>query len=294
MSCSTVVSAAVSTPALCPSCGSDRTERLYRKRLGRDWFLAHCQDCGQHFTDPHPTLEDMSSFYSGNYHQELLSRDGSIAAFGAKFERYITWMKRWVKPGRALDIGCSTGLFSYLLKQHGFDAEGLELNAATAEFGRREFGIRISNQPLESAEYEPGSFRLISMTDVLEHSLHPRSALERVNTLLEPGGFALITFPDIQSIESRYFRALARLAKRDWLWQTCHVPQHTWEFTRPTAEALFRKAGFRVVAFRRNHLILDEEREPLMRWLYLPSRLLTLGPLARGFGTQMEFLLQKE
>ena len=280
--------------APCPNCGSVHATRLYRKELGRDWYLARCAQCSQHYTDPHPTLGDMATFYGGEYHQELLTRDGSLAAFGPKFERYIDWILRWVKPGRALDIGCSTGLFSYLLQRRGFDAEGLEFNAATAEFGRREFGIKISNQPLESAAYEEGAFRLISMTDVLEHSLHPPTALERVHALLEPKGFALITFPDIHSLESLYFRTLARLTRRDWLWQTCHVPAHTWEFTRPTAEALFRKSGFRVVAFRRSHLILKEERSTLMKLLYLPSRLLTWGPLAERFGTQMEFLLQKE
>lgn len=280
----------------CPACGAGRSQRLFHKRfVGKDWFLARCPECGQHYTDPLPTLDEIASFYTGGgYHQELLSRAGSLAAFGPKFRSYIDWIAPWVQPGgRSLDIGCSTGLFPFLLAERGFAAEGIELNPATAEFGRREFGVTIRNQPLETADYAPGSFRLVSMTDVLEHSLNPATTLARVHNILEPGGFVLITFPDIQSVESRYYRACSRLARREWLWQNCHIPEHTWEFTQPTAEALFRRSGFDPVAFRRTHLVLDEERTPLLALLTLPSHLLMMPALARRFGTQMEFLIRK-
>lgn len=81
---------------------------------------------------------------------------------------------------------------------------------------------------------------------------------------------------------------------RDWLWQNCHVPLHTWEFTRSTAEALFRRTGFRVAEFRRRHDVSNERREKLIEFLYVPSRLLTLPPLSRLFGTRLEFLIQKQ
>ncbi len=277
----------------CPNCGSRRVNRPFRKDLGRSWYLARCSDCTQHFTDPIPDLDDIKSFYSNNYHQELLSVEGTIKAFGPKFESYIDWIIPYVQGGRSLDIGCSTGLFPYLLKRRGFLAEGLELNSATAEFGRKEFEIQICTQPFETSDYAPGTFNLVSMTDVLEHSQSPIATMQRVHSILKDGGFSLITFPDIDSLESRYFFALAKMTHRAWLWQNCHIPGHTWEFTRPTAEALFQRTGFRLVAFRRTHLILSEKRGFLHSLLHMPSRLLNTRLLARRFGTQMEFLIQK-
>jgi 2-polyprenyl-3-methyl-5-hydroxy-6-metoxy-1,4-benzoquinol methylase len=282
--------------AACPNCGSSSAVRIFRKEFGaREWYLARCRSCRQHFTDPPPTLEDIVSFYGDGYHQELLSVELTQEAFGPKFGHYVNWIVPYLRAGgRTLDIGCSTGLLPYLLKERGFAAEGLELNAATAEFGRSHFGLTITNQPFETAAYEPGSFSLVSMMDVLEHALNPIVTLERVHSILEEGGHALIGFPDIQSLESHYFHTVARLTGRGWLWQNCHVPLHTWEFTRPTAEALFRRTGFRVVAFRRSHGVLIEKRSPLLALLYLPTRLLTLRPLSQLFGTQLEFVIQKQ
>lgn len=289
---------APSTPgfasSVCPNCGSPSTVRIFRRETTRAWYLARCNSCNQHFTDPHPTLDDIVSFYGDGYHEELLSVEMTRAAFGPKFQSYIDWIAPHLRPGgRTLDVGCSTGLFPSLLKERGFAAEGLELNSRTAEFGRQQFGIPITNQPFETADYAASSFTLVSMTDVLEHSLSPIVTLQRVHNILEDGGHALITFPDITSVESQYFHACAKVSGRDWLWQNCHVPLHTWEFTRPTAEALFRKTGFQVTAFRRSHVVLEEKREKLVALLNLPARLLSVPPLSRLFGTQLEFLIQK-
>jgi len=279
----------------CPNCGSSSTVRIFRRDTTREWYLARCNDCKQHYTDPQPTLDDIVSFYGDGYHEELLTVELTRAAFGPKFESYINWIAPHLRAGgRTLDIGCSTGLFPSLLKERGFSAEGLELNSTTAKFAREQFGIPVTSQPFETAEYTPASFSLVSMTDVLEHSLSPIITLERVHGILENGGHALITFPDISSVESQYFHTVARLTHRDWLWQNCHIPLHTWEFTRPTAEALFRRTGFRVAAFRRSHVVLEEKRSGLLSMLYLPSRVLTLPPLSRLMGTQLEFLIQKQ
>jgi hypothetical protein len=62
----------------------------------------------------------------------------------------------------------------------------------------------------------------------------------------------LITFPDIDSLESRYLRFLSRILRRDWIWSCCHIPLHVWEFTPATAHTMFLKAGFEVVGYRRS------------------------------------------
>lgn len=279
----------------CPNCGSSSTVRVFRRETTREWYLARCNSCKQHFTDPQPTLEDVVSFYGDGYHDELLTAEMTRTAFGDKFEHYIDWVEPYLRKGAAtLDIGCSTGLFPSLFKARGFAAEGLEVNPTTAAFARKQFGLAITNEPFETASFTPGSFSLVSMTDVLEHAVSPIVTLERVHTILEDGGYCLITFPDIASLESHYFHALASMTGRDWLWQNCHVPLHTWEFTRATAEALFRRTGFRVAEFRRKHEVPNERRERLIEFLYVPSRLLTLPPLSRLFGTRLEFLIQKQ
>jgi hypothetical protein len=40
-------------------------------------------------------------------------------------------------------------------------------------------------------------------------------------------------------------------------------------------------------------VVLEEKREGLLSMLYLPARVLSVPPLSRLLGTQLEFLIQK-
>lgn len=238
-------------------------------------------------------MQDLRGFYADNYHSPLCSPGKSEAVFGAKFEGYLRWILKFVTNGRSLDLGCSTGLFPHLLREHGFDAEGLEINPATAQWGQEHYAVKITTRAFEEADYLPETFSLVTLTDFLEHTLAPVDALERVQRILQPNKFAFVTFPDIESIESRYFRILAKTLRREWLWSTLHIPLHTWEFTPATAESLFKRAGFRVVGFRRSHPAMFERSPAPLALLSSLSKILEIPFLATRLGTQMEFMLQK-
>ena len=287
--------AASATTATCPMCGSASvTITATKEEDGQRWSLARCGKCGLHFTDPQPTPDYLAKRYSGDYHQDLRVPGGTEKAFGAKYQRYADWLVPHLKPGaRVLDIGCATGGLVKLLRDRGFAAEGLELNPETAAWGSRHYDITIHNETLEACGFAPASFDAAILTDVLEHTLHPRDYLANVGRLLSRDGTVLVTFPDIRSIESRYYRTLAKLSGRPWLWRNLHIPLHIWEFTRPTAEACFRSAGFDVIAFRRDQVIEEPEKSALMRLVSLPSRVLGVRGVARLLGTQMEFILRK-
>jgi hypothetical protein len=115
--------------------------------------------------------------------------------------------------------------------------------------------------------------------------------VHKVHGLLNEGGHFLVTFPDILSPSSRYLRALSKLIGREWAWTTCHIPQHTWEFSYATALRLFRKGGFELVAFRRSQTFSFELSK--FGLLCLPANLAALSGVDRYAGNQMEFLLKR-
>ena len=207
---------------------------------------------------PAPTEEDIRSFYSGDYHSELRNALATEEAFGPKFSRYVDMLGRHLYGGRVVDVGCSTGLLVRMLCDRGYEAEGVELNEHSAAWGVDRYKVCIHTQPLQACEFRAQSLDAVFMTDVLEHTEHPGQFLRDVGRLLVPGGFAVVTFPDISSVESRYQFLLSRLLRRDWVWSSCHIPLHVWEFSRRTAEACFADAGFRVVEFRRSQLPREE------------------------------------
>ena len=279
----------------CPMChapgSSLLTTRGYR---GKEYSLALCGLCGQHFCVPPPSASEIAAFYEGDYHGSLRTPGASESKFGPKFRRYRDWVLEFLKGGRSLDIGTSTGLFPHLLKQAGFQAEGLEFNPASAAWGEANYGIRIRTCSLEETGEPPASFDLISMTDVLEHTESPVHYLEMVRRYLKPGGYLLVTFPDINSPESRYLRFFARVFGRDWIWSTCHIPLHVWEFTPKTARAMFHKAQFDVVDFRRSHETeADTPEIPALALIHLPLKILANPAVGRLAGTQMEFLVRR-
>jgi SAM-dependent methyltransferase len=228
----------------------------------------------------------------GDFHRDLRVAGGTERAFGRKFERYAGWIGKYVRAGRALDIGCSTGLLVKKLCDRGFQAEGIELHPESAEWGRAHYGVRISTQPLEAGVYPAGAFDLAVLADVLEHTEHPPSFLAQVRNLLKPGGHLLVTFPDVWSLESRYWFTLSKLAHRGWLWGTCRIPKHTWEFTYPTAHGLFTSGGFDVVGFTRTHSMELPDWWPL-KIAAAPTLLFSLPGIERRLGTQMEFMLRR-
>jgi SAM-dependent methyltransferase len=278
----------------CPRC-RDTARLVWQKNLGgRDWWLAECR-CGLFFTWPQPNLNDIRGFYADSYH---VSPDAVENAFRRKFQRYVDLIVANVRPGRSLDVGCTTGLLPALLRQHGFQAEGLEINAKTAHYGAEAHGLPITIGSFEDYDVPTASFDLLTMCDVVEHTVDPVASLRKANRLLRPGGAALVTFPDILSLESRYWRALSRLFRRDWLWLNCHVPLHTWEFNKHVACNCFAAAGFSIVRFMRQSSLLlscnEWNQSRKVALLGMPLRPLAMPCAASWLGTGMIFLLRKD
>ena len=275
----------------CPLCQSTSTRGLQTRPFqGVDWTLACCESCGFHFTSPLPTDRQVERFYSGDFHDALRSSGGSEQAFGARFDHYVQWIEGFIKSGRSLDVGCASGLLPYKLKQLGFEAEGIEMHPETAAWGSEHYKIPIRVGSLELLAGESDCYDLMTMTEVVEHTQDPIWFMQQVHRLLKPGGFALVTFPDITAFKSRYYQWLAKITGRDWLWVTNRAPLHISEFSYPTAKMLFDKTGFSIAGFRRR----EEDGEldgkfSIFMWPVKPLHL-----FSKQLGSQMEFMIRKE
>jgi 2-polyprenyl-3-methyl-5-hydroxy-6-metoxy-1,4-benzoquinol methylase len=279
------------TPS-CPLCKATTIEHLHdRSFQDFAWKLGHCRSCDLYFTDPKPTPEQMHRFYSGDFHAQLREPGASERAFGDRFRSYIDWIRDFVPSGRSLDVGCATGLLPAMLKEKGYQAEGIEFNPETARWGAENYGIPIRIGSLELLEGQKGCYDLITLTEVVEHTPEPVEFLQTVNRLLKDGGYALVTFPDITAPKSRYYQWMSKLTGRDWVFVTCHIPLHTWEFSHDTASATFAKAGFKIVGFRRREV--DGELSGKHAVLTWPVKPFNIPALSKRFGTQMEFMIQK-
>jgi len=106
---------------------------------------------------------------------------------------------------RVLDVGCGTGVFLDLLARQGTPAEGVERNLQSARFAQS-LGLCVHTaDALEFLAQHPGHYDGLYCSHFVEHL--PIDGVERLIQLcaqaLQPGGVAVFTFPDPESIRSQ-------------------------------------------------------------------------------------------
>lgn len=105
---------------------------------------------------------------------------------------------------RVLDLGCGAGLFLQLLEEKGVMAVGVERNPDIADYGRGTGLDIVTGDALDYVEQASG-FDGIYCSHFIEHL--PVEAAQRllagIASALQPGGVAVLVFPDPESIRSQ-------------------------------------------------------------------------------------------
>ena len=234
--------------------------------------LVRCRRCRFKYVNPRLRGDLILAAYSDGddpaYVSQLAARERTFAGSLDEIERAAGGR------GRLLDIGTAAGAFVAAARDRGWAAEGCEPNRWLAEWGSRHYGIRIRCGSLFDQPYEDGSFDVITLWDVIEHTLDPGAVLRRCHALLAPGGILVVNYPDIGSW-------IARLLGRRWLFLTS---VHLHYFDRRTIAAILKKHGFAAETIR-PHVQRLELDYILSRGAVL-NRVLSQGAraIARGAG----------
>jgi SAM-dependent methyltransferase len=202
-----------------------------------------CATCGSAVRAPKPAsahfdvTDDARDFYGRRYWTEYaVARklpDIASRARSDLTERCLFWLERMLEvtspPGRFLEIGCGHGAFVALMRDLGFDAMGTELSPWVAGYGRRTFGIRVEQGPIERLGLDPG-FRAVAAFDVLEHLEDPLGTMARAAALLAADGVLAIQTP------------VYRGEGPDWI--MFQEDEHVHLFTEESVRLLLDRAGF--------------------------------------------------
>jgi len=231
---------------LCNYCNSSSSDLLYKipdyylDKKDIFYLLVKCSNCGLIYQNPRPTQEEIREAYPSTYEAFNLDhkkswRETKVFLYGLeKRSKAITSIKK--KPGRLLDIGCSTGLFlNTMQSKHGWESYGVEINEYPASIAREKYQLNIFQGSLEQASYPPAFFDAVTLWDVLEHLPDPASTLQEVRRIIKPDGVLLIRVPNYDSWDATIFGPA---------WAGLDVPRHFYVFSRNCLLKLLEKNGF--------------------------------------------------
>jgi SAM-dependent methyltransferase len=135
---------------------------------------------------------DLTEYYctSEEYRTMLAEQDPSI------FSSYVSFFDRWVPRGsKVLDVGCGVGTSTRLLRASGFAALGVD---TSQQFLPSEEGFLVADFS-ERTSLPDGGFGAAGALNVLEHVPRPRAFLNELVRVVEPGGFVVLSSPNLTS-----------------------------------------------------------------------------------------------
>ncbi|MCB9876017.1 MAG: class I SAM-dependent methyltransferase [Planctomycetes bacterium] len=231
----------------CQLCGSARREELFRDG---PYTVCTCSDCGLVYVTPRLFGQALLDVYGASYWKSDNPKQRGYADYAKEsalylktYRRRMRLVSRWLPAhARLLDVGCAAGYFLRVAQEHGHDVHGVELSEPIAEEAIAALGAdRVFHGFLDDAVaargWQPQSFDMVTIWDVIEHVPEPQQLLASIRRLLKPGGKLLL---ETQNVRSRFARLLGPR------WHHFKHDEHIYHFSPATITRLLDDCGFRV------------------------------------------------
>ncbi|MDR1031260.1 MAG: class I SAM-dependent methyltransferase [Treponema sp.] len=227
----------------CTLCHGDH----FRPYLVCEGFsYVRCTGCGLVQMNPQPLTVEVVRRYQEGHGADYLSYElANESAFlqlqklalgdagFAVLEKDLLVKKR---PA-ILDVGCATGALLETLQNQGWETTGVEICTPAQAYARQVRNLDVRALPLEANHFPAHTFDVVLASHLIEHLNDPRGFVQEVHRILLPGGYFLITTPNIGGFQAWFFKNRWRSAIFD----------HLFLFSIKTLSQLLRSSGFEVV-----------------------------------------------
>jgi len=184
----------------CFICGSGDGEAAFPQAydvcgLGRvTYALRCCAGCGLVLQDPAISPATMMRQYSmfSNY-LAFGGGDPPLSATAGRMLDFLTQAQ--VRPGRAYDIGASTGSMLWHFRQHGWTVAGCDLSELAVSQARALNQIELDHGDCLETLPRLEGLDLVTLSHVLEHIYEPVAVLAAIWEALAPTGQLMFEVP---------------------------------------------------------------------------------------------------
>jgi SAM-dependent methyltransferase len=230
----------------CSICGSPN---IHYRFLVRNHSLYQCADCDFMFLNPQP-----SDAVLNNFRIKDADRNCGIHSVMKKATARL-YLKQLIRycgknEGNLLEIGCGEGEFLIAAKQAGFKVQGIDISQNSVDIANAGIGedcVRCENA--EEANLPEEFFDACVLFDVIEHVRNPIKFLDKIYTLLAPGGTLFLITPSCDSWA-------ARIMKSNWME---FKPEHFHYFNKETIRNALSQSGFGEIYLSPNEKYLHLE-----------------------------------
>ncbi|OGZ45483.1 MAG: hypothetical protein A3C84_03880 [Candidatus Ryanbacteria bacterium RIFCSPHIGHO2_02_FULL_48_12] len=231
------------TMTACYFCGSTQYKKISHHVFRGDTFcLAQCLLCNLVYTIPRVSAQESVRYYTDYYGERKPLVDGFLNRIRVRRVRRI------IRLGSILDVGCGTGSFLLRMRHLGWESTGTEISPAYMYEDLIRQGVNIKKCDLPVCDLVPDSFDVVTLWHVFEHLMDPKAYLKKIHEILHDEGTLLIEVPNYASLQA----SVGGLA-----WFHLDIPRHTMHLTPKTLVQFLTSAGFHVEHVRSGSMFYD-------------------------------------
>ena len=235
----------------CPVCDSHKHTKVFTASdylvSGESFEIMECNDCSLRFTSPIPDENEIGKYYKSDKYISHAKRVTSIFDLVYKIvQKFTLRSKRKTveriaqeKSGTLLDIGCGTGDFINVMKQSGWNINGVEINESARSLAEENIGKTIFSQ--NDFFNSEKKYDVITLWHSLEHLNTLTRFLEKISISLNANGVVLIAVPNYQSFDAEHYQ-------QDWA--AYDLPRHLYHFSPEAMVKLMEKFNFELIQSR--------------------------------------------
>lgn len=218
----------------CPLCGASEIRDMF---LVDGFTVSRCHACSLVFVRDKVSAAELDRFYSTAPPDHVYSDPHNVTNLSYCYGLLRRLIEREVSGGSLLDVGCSAGQFLDVLDDR-WEAHGIEISPQQASRAQQRHGSRVFNGTLAQYSGRDGSFDVVTLLDVLDHSPTPREDLLACARLLRTGGIVVIK---VHNIDCLFARVMGRR------FYAITPPSHLFYFNRRTLDRLLSDCGYEMV-----------------------------------------------
>ena len=149
---------------------------------------------------------------------------------------------------KVLDIGCYDGTIASEIIKKGNQVVGVDISPNAVRMAKKK-GVQacVCNIEEENLPSSFGKFDVIVAGEIIDHIFDPDSFFQKMRSLLKPGGYLVLTTPNLAGLGSRLSLLFGRLP---WMIENeVGRSGHIRYFTLSDLQRILRRNGFEITNF---------------------------------------------